>query len=217
MGHTVPTYSTTIGPEYIPIAFETAAQFDPEVKLYYHDYNIEFPSDKTTATIVTLKLVQSLIDSGTKTDSVGLQAHFIVGGTPSLDVQTANLESFTALGVEVAYTEVDIRHGSLPADDVALAKQAVENYVGVTIWDFADEYSWIPGNYPGSGDMCLWDADLATNPAYDAIVTLLSPATNATVAHRCARGSGTRRMGRTPMLIRHCLRSAPVEETLAIQ
>jgi GH35 family endo-1,4-beta-xylanase len=41
-----PTDSNQIGPEFIPIAFMTAAQYDPTVKLYYNDYNLEYGSAK---------------------------------------------------------------------------------------------------------------------------------------------------------------------------
>ncbi|KAK6613436.1 Endo-1,4-beta-xylanase 1-like protein 1 [Botrytis cinerea] len=101
----------TIGPEYIPIAFETAALYDPDVKLYYNDYNIESSGAKATA---TLNLVKSLQARGIKIDGVGLQAHFIVGSTPSESALATTLKSFTALNVEVAYTELDVRFSSLP-------------------------------------------------------------------------------------------------------
>jgi hypothetical protein len=118
-------FYNTIGPEYIPIVFETAAAADPSVKLYYNDYNIESPGSKATS---ALNLVQSHKARGIKIEGAGLQVHFIVGETPSLVTQTANLESFTALGVEVAYTELDTRHPSLPPSTSALAQQATDYY-----------------------------------------------------------------------------------------
>jgi hypothetical protein len=65
-------FYNTIGPEYIPIGFETAAAADPSVKLYYNDYNIESSGAKATA---AQNLVKSLKARGIKIDSVGLQAH----------------------------------------------------------------------------------------------------------------------------------------------
>lgn len=137
----------TIGESYIKIAFDAAAAADPDVKLYYNDFSIENPSKKTTA---ALNIVKSLKASGTKIDGVGLQSHFIVGSTPSRAVQIANLESFTALGVEVAITELDVRM-QLPSTAAASTQQstdyqntveacvAVKNCVGVTVWDFDDK------------------------------------------------------------------------------
>jgi endo-1,4-beta-xylanase len=58
-------FYNTIGPEYIPIAFETAAAADPSVKLYYNDYNIESPGSKATS---ELNLVQSHKARGIKID-----------------------------------------------------------------------------------------------------------------------------------------------------
>ena len=142
-------FFTTIGESYIKIAFDAAAAADPDVKLYYNDFNIETPGKKTTA---AMNIVKSLQASGTKIDGVGFQSHFIVGSTPSTAVQVANLQSFTALGVEVAITELDIRM-TLPSTTTLLSQQstdyqstaaaclAVKNCVGVTVWDFDDKAS----------------------------------------------------------------------------
>lgn len=176
-----------IGPEYIPIAFEAAAAADPNVKLYYNDYNIEYSGAKATA---ALNLVKSLKSRGVKIDGVGFQSHFIVGSTPSLSDQTANLKTFTAQGVEVAYTELDIRHTSLPPSANAQTQQNTDYYnsvaacvaagcVGITIWDYTDKYSWIPSVFSGQGDALPWDKNLVEKPGvYAAIVSALGGSTS---------------------------------------
>lgn len=85
-------------------------------------------------------------------DGVGLQSHFIVGETPSIDAQIANMKAFTALGVDVAQTELDIR--LLEPETPANLAQQIKDYeasvgacmqvkgcVGTTIWDFYDPVS----------------------------------------------------------------------------
>lgn len=182
-------FYNTIGPEYIPIAFEAAAAADPTVKLYYNDYNIETPGGKATA---ALNLVKSLKARGIKIDGVGLQAHFIVGGTPSLSSQVANLNTFIAAGVEVAYTELDIRFTALPPSASGLTQQTTDYFntvsacvqvgcVGVTIWDYTDKYSWIPSTFSGQGDALPWDSNLVKKAgAYYGIVSALGGTTTAT-------------------------------------
>ena len=208
MGHTVLTSSTPlfvsplpisykrrrindskIGPEYIPIAFETAALYDSKVKLYYNDYNIESAGAKSTA---AQNLVSSLKARGIKIDGVGLQAHFIVGETPSLSSLISNLKAFTALGVEVAYTELDIRFTSLPPTAAGLTQQGTDyantvsacvettDCVGVTVWDYTDKYSWIPATFPGQGDACLWYANFTLHPAYYSVVSAFGGKATAT-------------------------------------
>ena len=44
---------------------------------------------------------------GVKIDGIGLQDHLIVGSSPSLEDQVTNMKAFTALGLEVAITELD--------------------------------------------------------------------------------------------------------------
>jgi endo-1,4-beta-xylanase len=98
------TFLQVLGPDYIKIAFRAAAAADPWAKLYYNDYNIEYPGPKATA--AQENIVKFLQADGIRIDGVGLQSHFIVGETPSLSTQVENMEAFTALGVEVAVTEV---------------------------------------------------------------------------------------------------------------
>lgn len=170
-----------IGEAYLPIAFATAAAADPDVELYYNDYNIESAGSKSTGAQRIVKLVQQY---GAKIDGVGLQAHFIVGSTPSQSAQTANLAAFTALGVDVAYTELDIRM-TLPSTAALLTQQSTDyqntvaacvanaKCVGVTIWDYTDKYSWVPSTFSGQGDACPWDANLVKKPAYAGILAAL--------------------------------------------
>ncbi|KAI9664039.1 MAG: hypothetical protein M1821_007530 [Bathelium mastoideum] len=174
----------TIGPAFIPIAFRAAAQADPHAKLYYNDYNIEYAGAKASA---AQALVQDLQAQGVRIDGVGLQSHFIGNETPSYDAQVANLQAFTALGVEVALTELDVRI-PVPATDADQAQQAasyaesvqacvdVAGCVGVTVWDFDDQYSWVPGTFPGFGSADLFAANFTAKPAVASIASVLSAA-----------------------------------------
>ncbi|KAF9450082.1 glycoside hydrolase family 10 protein [Macrolepiota fuliginosa MF-IS2] len=164
------------GTTYIPTALRAARAADPNAKLYINDFNIEGTGAKSTA---MANLVQSLKSQGVPIDGIGVQAHLIVGEVPPTLQQ--NLQSFVNLGVEVAITELDVRM-TLPATDALLAQQqqdyqtvirackAVSGCIGVTIWDWTDKYSWVPGSFPGQGAACPWDENLVKKPAYQGIV-----------------------------------------------
>ncbi|MCJ1329250.1 hypothetical protein MMC10_005929 [Thelotrema lepadinum] len=174
----------TIGPAYIPLAFKYAQAADPNVKLYYNDYNIETAGAKSTAAQNIVKMIKSY---GLKIDGVGLQAHYIVGSTPSTSAQASNLQTFTNLGVEVAFTELDIRE-TLPETSALDTQQAkdyastvnaclqVDGCVGVTVWDFDDQYSWVPSTFSGQGAADLFNSQLQAKPAYTAVLSALNAA-----------------------------------------
>ncbi|KAK2614592.1 hypothetical protein N8I77_001401 [Diaporthe amygdali] len=183
-------FYNTMGTSYLPVAFSAAAAADPAAKLYYNDYNIEYSGAKSTAAVTLIKLIQA---AGAKIDGVGLQGHFIVGSTPSASALTSQLNTYVALGLEVAYTEVDVRFSSLPSTASGLAQQAtdygsvvsaclaVSKCVGITVWDFDDKYSWIPSTFSGQGDACLYWSNLTTKPAYDNVQKLLAAAAGTTL------------------------------------
>ncbi|KAK7735332.1 hypothetical protein SLS53_007564 [Cytospora paraplurivora] len=185
----------TIGEYYIPIAFAAAAAADPGAKLYYNDYNIEYSGSKATAALGIVDLIQ---EAGVQIDGVGLQAHFIVGDTPDADDLASILKEFVAKGLEVAYTEVDVRHKSLPPNETQIEQQAtdyvslvnaclqVDGCVGITVWDFDDKYSWVPDTFSGQGQACLYDENLSKKPAWTSVSSALAAAGTGGVASSSA-------------------------------
>ncbi|KAH8100959.1 endo-1,4-beta xylanase [Cristinia sonorae] len=169
-------FSQTTGMDFIATAFRAARAADPNAKLYANDFNIEGPGAKSTA---YQNLIRSLKSQGVPIDGIGMQAHFIVGELPP-NIQQ-NMEAFAALGVDIAITELDVRM-TLPSTPALLAQQQrdyetvikacvnVPRCVGVTIWDFTDKFSWVPGTFAGQGAACPWDQNLVQKPAFQGIV-----------------------------------------------
>ncbi|KFH42785.1 Endo-1,4-beta-xylanase-like protein [Hapsidospora chrysogenum ATCC 11550] len=186
-------FYTTMGTDFLAVSFNAAKAADPDAKLYINDYNLEYNEAKTDRTV---EAVEIILDSGAPLDGVGFQGHLIVGSTPSRSDLVTVLERFTQYGLEVAYTELDIRHESLPPNDAALAQQGddfanvvgscldVPNCRGVTIWGFTDKYSWIPGVFPGEGAALLYDENLQKKPAWTSISSILATAPTSTPGPR---------------------------------
>ncbi|CRK46574.1 hypothetical protein BN1723_007132 [Verticillium longisporum] len=180
-----------LGTDYLPISFNAARKADPATKLYYNDYNLEYNGAKTTRTLEVVNIIQA---AGAPIDGVGFQGHLIVGSTPGRSALATVLRRFTALNVDVAFTELDIRHSSLPASADALVRQGndyanvvgscldVDRCVGVTVWGFTDKYSWIPQTFSGQGDALLYDASYNKKPAWTSVSSVLRAAATGTVA-----------------------------------
>ncbi|KAI0067266.1 beta-1,4-endoxylanase [Artomyces pyxidatus] len=166
----------TLNTSYITTALNAAKAADPSTKLYINEFNIEFEGTDSTA---MQNLIKSLKSAGTQIDGIGMQFHMIVGELPG--GLASNMQAFASLGVEVAITELDIRM-TLPAtaalyeqqkadyQTVISACQSVSECIGITIWDWTDEFSWIPGTFAGQGAACPWDATFLRKPAFDGIV-----------------------------------------------
>ncbi|MFF0790296.1 endo-1,4-beta-xylanase [Streptomyces spiralis] len=166
----------TLGPGYIADALRWAHEADPHAKLYLNDYNIEAVGPKSDA---YYNLVKQLKAEHVPLDGVGFQTHLALQYGYPATIED-NLRRFSRLGLDTALTEVDVRM-QLPATDDKLAEQAtwyadltraclaVRRCVGVTIWDFTDKYSWIPGVFAGEGAALPWDEQLRPKPAYQAL------------------------------------------------
>lgn len=177
-------FFTTLGTDFIPISFRAAAAADPNAKLYYNDFSLEFNSDKTNAALDIVRLVQN---SSARIDGVGFQGHMTVGGTPSMQSLMTVFNRFISLGVEVAITELDIRM-TLPSNDSLVAQQArdymsvvgaclaLPKCVGLVVWQFSDKYSWVPSTFQGTGDACLYDQNFSKKPAWTSVSAQLAAA-----------------------------------------
>ena len=92
-----------LGDDYVVQAFKQAHQATPISKLYYNDYNIEQPAKRAGA-VALIKKIQA---AGARIDGVGIQGHWHVGNVPLKEIEQSILE-FSALGIDVMFTELDI-------------------------------------------------------------------------------------------------------------
>jgi endo-1,4-beta-xylanase len=93
----------TYGKDFLTLAYKLAAKADPKNDLYYNDYNLCTPKKRKGA----VELVKNLQKNGAKIDGVGEQGHWHLT-TPTLDEIEQTILDFSALGVKVAFTELDI-------------------------------------------------------------------------------------------------------------
>ncbi|MEV6105035.1 endo-1,4-beta-xylanase [Streptomyces sp. NPDC051940] len=168
---TSPFYNA-MGRDYIAHALRAARAADPTAKLYINDYNVEGIGAKSDALYA---LARDLKAAGVPLDGVGLQAHLAIQyGFPGQMQQ--NIQRFADLGLDVHITELDVRM-VLPADAAKEATQAdyyrrvieacmaVTRCTGMTVWDYTDKYSWIPGTFSGQGSALPWDGSLQPKAA----------------------------------------------------
>lgn len=173
-------------PAYIADAFRWARQADPEAKLFYNDYALEYSRERADK---AFELVRGLKAKGVPIDGVGLEAHLVMSDFSCADMQ-ALIRRFASLGVEVAITETDVRmdnpwaHRPVPMSDprdpavlqrqaelfactlsACLSERACKAYV---MWGFTDKYSWLAGAAP-----TIMDKDLNPKPAFAALQEVL--------------------------------------------
>jgi endo-1,4-beta-xylanase len=92
-----------LGENYIVDAFRLAQKAAPHTKLYYNDYNIEQPAKRAGA----IALVKKIQAAGVRIDGIGIQGHWRAGNVPFADIEES-IRAFSALGIEVMFTELDL-------------------------------------------------------------------------------------------------------------
>lgn len=181
--------------DHIAKAFEYAHAADPDVELYYNDYNLTTSRAKADGAAAIVKHLKS---KGLRIDGVGMQMH--AGLTwPSVDDLEYAIKTLTATGVKVMVTELDIRtrtRGPRGAEitqinrrttddpDAATAEvqqkladkyaeifsvlvKHKEHIPRVTFWGVYDTTSWI------GGSPLLFDRDYQPKQAFHAVVNVV--------------------------------------------
>lgn len=146
-----------IGPEYIELAFQTAAQADPGAKLTYNDYGIELDtSEQSVKRGQVLLLVRRLKARGVPIHALGVQSHLEADGPQPGAGLVSLIRECAQLGLEVYVTEMDVNTHSLPggadAQDAAVAK-VYQDYLSMVLaepnvpvaltWGISSAHSWL--------------------------------------------------------------------------
>jgi len=175
----------TMGPEWIADAFRLARSLDADAELWLNEYGSDWVPGKHEA---LLELVAGLVADGVPIDGVGLQTHRLPGDQLDTVRFGEQLADFTALGLEVAITELDVPVS--PDDPSAFQKQATEyakvvstclrvtGCVEVTVWGLTDGATWLDslGMFPTPTRPLLFDTNFAPKPAFEAVRRVLATA-----------------------------------------
>ena len=154
-----------LGPEFIPLAFQTARAADPDVLLTYNDYGIETDSDgDVKKRVAILELVRGMKADKVPIDAVGIQSH-IHAGWSTADSKGLRewMRTLRGMGLKIFVTEMDINDDTLKTDDPdeidAAVAQTYHDYMDVIVsepavaavlaWGVTDAHSWLAGRRPG--------------------------------------------------------------------
>ena len=99
-----------LGEEFVEYAFKFAAEADPDAELYYNDYSMALEGRRNGV----INMVKNLQSKGIKIDGIGMQGHLLMDG-PSLEDFEKSILAYSALGVTVMITELDLSALPWPA------------------------------------------------------------------------------------------------------
>lgn len=174
------------GTAYLEQCFRWAHEADPDALLFYNDAEAEVVNAKSDAIYV---MVKEFRRRGVPIDGVGLQMH-IDNLRPDVVSIAENIQRFTALGVQVHITEMDVAlsvdsNGNATAEDLSRQAEvyrqiatACFSHPGCTAfqtWGFTDKYSWIGSHsHRTQGAALTFDRNYNPKPAYTALLDAIS-------------------------------------------
>src|SRR6266567_3263346 len=172
-----------LGPEYIDLAFWTAAAADPKARLVLNECYIEHntPAEITRRQSL-LALATRLKKAGVPVSALGIQGH-LRGSTP-LDRLglTKFLEEIRSLGLEIMVTELDVDEIGVPGPQIAAAAASklsefldiVCPYVSAITLEALRNEPYVASNGNGNPHaQNLFDEDYRPTPAYESVVQVL--------------------------------------------
>lgn len=146
-----------IGPEYLEIAYKTAAEADPAAKLTYNDYGIELDTpEEATKRAYVLMLLRRFKARGIPIQAVGIQSHLQATPPQPGAGLVAFIREVRGMGLEAYVTEMDVNAHALPGapdlQDAAVA-EVYRNYPRMVLaepnvpvlltWGITSAHSWI--------------------------------------------------------------------------
>jgi endo-1,4-beta-xylanase len=146
-----------LGPEYLELAFQTAAESDPTAKLVYNDYGIELDTaEQIEKRGQVLLLLRRMKARGIPIHAVGVQSHLKADGPQPGAGLKGFIRDVAQMGLEIYVTEMDVNTHSLDggpdAQDAPVAR-VYKDYLGMVLaepnvpmaltWGITSAHSWL--------------------------------------------------------------------------
>ncbi len=182
-------------PEYIDVMYQAARAAQPDVDLYYNDYDNTANADRLAK---TLEIAEHLDGQGL-IDGVGFQMHVYMT-YPSLNDFENAFQEVVDMGLKVKVTELDVAvvnpYGGGAPDtltyDAELAGEQKQRFCeitkvyldtvpenqrgGFTVWGLTDDESWLMNQFANAAGAeyddvwpLLFNADLSAKPALQGV------------------------------------------------
>jgi endo-1,4-beta-xylanase len=174
--------------DFIDLAFKTARQVAPKVKLFYNDYNTEGIWGKSES---VYQFVADLKKRNIPIDGVGLQYHVSVQNQPQFNKINDLIGRYCKLGLEVHITELDVSCvNSCNAGDVeSRQSQVFTNALkaclnnscctAFLVWGIGDPDSWLGNDKKG----LLFNGNYQPKSQYNALLNVLKTTTAASLGN----------------------------------
>ncbi|MEI8405965.1 MAG: endo-1,4-beta-xylanase [Actinomycetes bacterium] len=176
-------FQRLLGPRWIDWCFRLAHEADPSAELWLNEYGTEWVPGKFQAMV---KLVKGMQRRGVPIQGVGLELHGTSTSGPDVATLLAEMRTLSHMGLDIAYTEVDVPIP--PRDQKALRLQAhaygrivstclqVSRCREITTWGLDDGHTWLDhrGWFPTPTRPLLFAKDLAPKPAFTAVQSCLA-------------------------------------------
>jgi|ERR1035438_4170073 endo-1,4-beta-xylanase len=184
------------GSAYIERCFRWAREADPQALLFYNEAEAEVVNAKSDAIYA---MIRDFRQRGVPIDGIGFQMHIanLRADVPSI---SANIERFTALGIQVHITEMDVAlpvdaEGSASPDDLQrqadiyrrIASACLEHpgCTAIQTWGFTDKYSWIGSHSKKTQGAALpFDHNYQKKPAHEALLEVMTSKKQSPAGHR---------------------------------
>ena len=179
------------GDEFIAQAFRYAREADPDVLLFYNDYNETDPVKSRRI----YEMVKKMKDNGVPIDGIGMQGHYNIYG-PKEDEIDAAISLYKTVVKHIHMTELDVRANEEMGGALQFSQEGMEvsdslkqhladQYArifrvlrkhkdvidNVTFWNLSDRDSWLGArNYP-----LPFDSEYQPKMAYDYIKNMRNP------------------------------------------
>ncbi|MBD1261949.1 endo-1,4-beta-xylanase [Maribacter polysiphoniae] len=174
-------FKDKMGDDYIRKCFQWARDADPDVLLFYNDYNIAASSSKRAA------IFDLVDDLGNLIDGVGAQMHISYNGPSAADIQSV-ADATVSRGLKLHFSELDIRANpdgdqTTLTNERATAQKAkykevvqiynaipLDNKFALTVWGLRDNESWLIDFWGNPDWPLLFDENYNKKQAYQGYV-----------------------------------------------